>query len=567
MGLTFAKDPERAEQQLIAVIGYLTAFGYIDGDFDLSEKVFVLNYIRELVEMRVEDSGLTDAGARVELAGKLTAHYDQVFERIDDQIRALFDEVVAGDEDQARFVYAKLKLGCFEIFRAFDHPSQILLLEVVDRLIYADGIEHPAEKKFRAELVALLHESGAPPVRLEEGDLEPVTAEPLRVGARVKLVPAEPDHPLLEHLERHYARDPDKLREQVAFDHDLVTQTVSTWDEQRTGGAGRLDGKRSVSELSGSFLDRHVYALMPGADDDIELTVLGDLHGCYSCLKGALLQADFFRKVQAWRADPRQPLPKLVLLGDYVDRGQFSFNGVLRTVMQLFVSMPDHVVMLRGNHEYFLAHEGRVYAGVRPAEALATLEPYVPTQMFQAYMLMFESMPNMLLFDRTLFVHAGIPRDETLAERWRDLGSLNDPEIRFQMLWSDPSRSDFIPAELQRENARFPFGKDQFRAFMARLGTNTMVRGHEKIEEGFLQIYDEPDTELLNVFSAGGADNNDLPPTSSYRRVTPMALTVRWRRGEISSAPWAIDWRTYQSPERNAFFRSPPEIAFRTDSE
>src|SRR5262249_44816596 len=148
--------------------------------------------------------------------------------------------------------------------------------------------------------------------------------------------------------------------------------------------------------------------------------------------------------------------------------------------------------------------------------------------------------------------------------KFRDLGSLNDAEIRFQMLWSDPSRSDFIPSELQRENARFPFGKEQFRAFMGRLGTNTMVRGHERVVEGFRAVYDEPDMRLINLCSAGGWAHNDLPPTSSYRQVTPMAMTVRWRRGEVSSMSWAIDWRTYQQPEKNAFFRSPPEFAFKT---
>jgi hypothetical protein len=226
--------------------------------------------------------------------------------------------------------------------------------------------------------------------------------------------------------------------------------------------------------------------------------------------------------------------------------------------------MPEHVYMLRGNHEHFLTHSGRVYAGVRPAEAISTLEPYMPTQMFQAYMTMFESMPNMLLAGETLFVHAGIPRDETLEEKWRDLGSLNDPELRFEMLWSDPSKSAYIPAELQRENTRFPFGRQQFRAFMNRLGTTTMVRGHEKIVEGFRKVYDEPECALINLFSAGGEGNDDLPPTSSYRAVTPMALTIRWKDGVATSTPWAIDWRTYQQPERNAFFKTKPEIVFRS---
>jgi hypothetical protein len=49
----------------------------------------------------------------------------------------------------------------------------------------------------------------------------------------------------------------------------------------------------------------------------------------------------------AYRKDPaREPFPMLVLLGDYIDRGFFSLNGVLRTVLQLYVTAPELVVVL-----------------------------------------------------------------------------------------------------------------------------------------------------------------------------------------------------------------------------
>ena len=86
------------------------------------------------------------------------------------------------------------------------------------------------------------------------------------------------------------------------------------------------------------FLDGHVYVVAPKPGLAYELLVLGDLHGCYSCLKAALMQADFFAKVQAHHDDPeKNPRMMLVFLGDYIDRGRFSYNGILRTVMQLFV--------------------------------------------------------------------------------------------------------------------------------------------------------------------------------------------------------------------------------------
>ena len=54
--LKFSNDPDVAEQQMCAIIFYLTAFGYIDGTFDLSEKTFVRRYIRQLVEYRAHDA-------------------------------------------------------------------------------------------------------------------------------------------------------------------------------------------------------------------------------------------------------------------------------------------------------------------------------------------------------------------------------------------------------------------------------------------------------------------------------------------------------------------------------
>jgi hypothetical protein len=559
--VVFSKNPETAERQMQAVIVYLTTFGWIDGDFDLSEKLFVLEYIRSLVEMRVNQAGIDDPMLRLETINRYTSHFDMEFERADNEIRSWFDEVVAGDENQQKFVHARMKLRCFELFKQVDEASQRDLLEAASKLIAADGVEHPNEIRFRQELNGLLG-AEVPVVVDEEAPAEP-GPPPLQVSAPGIPPTKMENHPILEHMEKHYSRDPAMLYEQIKDDHELLSQSIVLWNEQRSQGEGRLAGKTQVSQLSGSFLDGHVYALMPEPGKAYELVVLGDMHGCYSCLKGALLQSDFFRKVQAYRKDPSSPLVKLVLLGDYIDRGYFSFNGILRTIMQLFISMPEHVVILRGNHEYFLEMNGKVFGGVRPAEAIATMEPYLPVQMLEAYMMLFESMPNMMFFDRTLFVHAGIPRDETLEAKYKDLSSLNDNELRFEMLWSDPSQANHVPRELQRENARFPFGKQQFRAFMHRIGANALIRGHEKINEGYRSIYSEGDLALLNLFSAGGRNNRDLPADSSYRQVTPMALTIVHKDGMQTATPWLIDYESFNSADRNGFYRAPPEIEFR----
>jgi hypothetical protein len=331
--------------------------------------------------------------------------------------------------------------------------------------------------------------------------------------------------------------------------------------EQRRAGANRLAGKHTVADFVGErpFLDGHVFVHPAVPGRVYELTVLGDLHGCYSCLKGAVLQADFFAKLEAWRLDNRKPEPKLVLLGDYIDRGRFSYNGVLRTIMQLYLAAPEHVFPLRGNHEYYIEYRGRIYGGVKPAEAINTLVNHMPGEVFAEYMKLFEELPNMLFFDDMMFVHAGIPRDVDIAAKVHDFAALNDPDLRFQMLWSDPSTADVIPAELQAQNARFPFGKLQFEAFMQKLGCSMLVRGHEKIDAGFRPMYGDQ-ASLITLFSAGGADNNDLPEESSYRAVTPMAATIRLEAGTAQVTPWLIDYERFNDPKRNRFFATPPEI-------
>ncbi len=558
--LTFSRDPNVAEQQMNAIIFYLTAFGYIDGEFDFTEKTFVRIYIRQLVTQRAQ-TAMPDADTKTrdDVIERFTTHFHEVFEQVDRSVRGLFDEAVADGEDVEKFVYAKLKLRSYEIFQSFERDNQTELLSTIDELIYADGSVHPSEKKFREEIEALLDTNVE---QLSDRDIELVATKQVEITeASAAPRPRVDNHPFFDRFEHHYAGDAERIRPQIQADLDLLHQFSAKLAEHRAKGAGRLVGKQTVTDFAGQapFLDGHVYVHPARPDRSYELTVLGDLHGCYSCLKAAVLQADFFAKLEAWKLDKTKPEPKLILLGDYIDRGMFSYNGVLRTVMQLYLAAPEHVFPLRGNHEYYIEYRGRIYGGVKPAEAINTLIGLVPGEVFQEYMKMFEELPNMLFFEDLMFVHAGIPRDADIKAKLTDMAALNDPDIRFQMLWSDPSTADFIPDDLQAQNARFPFGKKQFEAFMARLGCSMMVRGHEKVDAGFKTMYGDV-ASLLSLFSSGGDDNNDLPPDSSYRTVTPMAATIIVENGSAQVTPWPIDYKRFNDPKRNRFFAAPPEI-------
>ena len=568
--LTFSPDPQVAEKQMQAIIFSLTTFGHIDGDFDDREQQFVRDYIKKLVVHRVA-TGMPDAteAVRRDVTERFTKHFHETFENIERWVAEVMSEPISKDDSRDAVVHAKLKLRCFELFKGFDRGSQEVILETVDEFILADGHSHPAETKFRTELAALLaSDESAQEIAIEIEDVAP-TGAPVRVSQPVSMGLAKTtDHPFFAQFEHHYSSDPERIKKQVAGDLALVDRTIETFQAQAAKGAGKLTGKKTVADLEGEdpFLDGHVFVVPTKPGRRYELVVLGDLHGCYSCLKAAIMQSRFFEKVEAFRRDPeRNPETRLVLLGDYIDRGIFSLNGVLRSVMQLYCTAPEYVHVLRGNHEFYVEYKGQIYGGVKPAEAINTLKPYLPIDVFRRYMALFDVMPASLLFGRTLFVHAGIPRDRLIKERWKDLSTLNDPDVRFQMMWSDPSAADVIPAALQEQTARFPFGKLQLQSFLQRIGCNALVRGHEKVDHGFERVYDDPNATLITLFSAGGATNDDLPEGSSYRGVTPKAMIVTHEDGVTEMTPFDLDYEAYNDPAHNAFFKAPMEIEHRVE--
>ncbi|MBL4685327.1 MAG: metallophosphoesterase [Nannocystaceae bacterium] len=548
--INLSSDPTTAERQVEAVIYYLTTCGYIDTEFDLREKAFVRSFPRKLVTARVDAQGDLPADVRFEQIERQHEHYVERFQQIDYDVKSLFEEAVAEGEDVNAFVMSKLKLHCYELLEGLDEAARAELLSVVVEFINADGVVHPDEVKFRNELAALLG---------QQSDTDDVTGSSAKVeiAKPAQLARKQDNHPFFKGFEHHYSADPSKIRQQIDADIRLLEQTEAKWDEMRAKGDGILVGKQSVDDLIGGpeFLDGHVHGV-PRPNGDYELIVLGDLHGCYSCLKAAVMQSDFINKVKRSRTDPTAPDVRLVLLGDYIDRGRFAFNGVLRAILKLFLTVPDNVFILRGNHEYYIEYNGRVHGGVKPADTIDSLAPLLPGEVFERYLKFFERMPNSLLYDNFFFVHGGLPREALMQERWKDLSALNDPDIRFQMLWSDPSRADTIPDDLQQASARFPFGRLQFRRFMSKIGCAVMCRGHEKINAGFRDMYPKDDLRLLTVFSAGGVANDDIPEDSNYRDVRPMALTISHKQGETTVTPWAIDYRSYQNPDLNAFFKS-----------
>lgn len=562
--IQLSRDLKTAERQMRALIFYLLAFGYIDGDFDDSERAFILETIEEMTRRWSKDR-VKDPVRRAKVIERFEARFKTVFKAMNRYIEDLFTESVTDEETLDEFVYTKLKLRTFELFYDFDRDNQERLLNAASALILADNVIHPAEVQFREELEQLLQTLKEDEAEATFGTTEDLSLviEEANVSAEKSERKTQEDDKFFRPMEQHFAANTTLRGQQVAADCELIHVALSTLETQGKKNKGRLKERHRVDEFATSepFLDQRVQVIWPQQDQDYELLVLGDLHGCYSCLKAALIQSDFVQKVRAFKSDPaNNPDTKLVLLGDYIDRGFFSFNGVLRTILRLFAEFPEHVVMLRGNHEHYVERDGVLISKVVPAEAMKRLTAHLPRTYFDGYKLLFERMPTVAFFERIMFVHGGIPRDNVFHAGWRGLSSLNSPRIGFQMRWSDPSDTDRVPNELQVGQTRFSFGQSQFERFMSRVGCHTMIRGHERVFEGIKTNYHRNGFKLVTLFSAGGSGNNDLPERSSYRRVTPRAMTIYHRNGALSAQSWPLDYERFNDPEHNAFFQDIPDL-------
>ena len=161
----------------------------------------------------------------------------------------------------------------------------------------------------------------------------------------------------------------------------------------------------------------------------------------------------------------------------------------------------------------------------------------------------------MLFFDDLMFVHAGIPRDADIkAQAHRPRGAQR----------SRPPLPDAVERSVDgRLHPRRSAGAE--RAVPVRQAPVRGVHAAARLlddgprpREGRRRVparCTATIASLLTLFSAGGADNNDLPPDSSYRTVTPMAATIRLEDGTAQVTPWLIDYERFNDPQAQPVLR------------
>src|SRR4051812_39947170 len=101
--MSFNADPAVAHGGMRAVLFFLLVFAYIDGEFDRTERAFVRDFIDKLVARRAVELYAADAASRGYALPRWKAHYYQVMDGIEHEIRGYLTESVAEGESAAGF--------------------------------------------------------------------------------------------------------------------------------------------------------------------------------------------------------------------------------------------------------------------------------------------------------------------------------------------------------------------------------------------------------------------------------------------------------------------------------
>lgn len=196
------------------------------------------------------------------------------------------------------------------------------------------------------------------------------------------------------------------------------------------------------------------------------ISVCGDIHGQFFDLLEIFLIGDYV------------PKTKYCFLGDYVDRGYYSLETFLYLLI-LKVRFPDHITLLRGNHETKLNESYGFYS-----ECMRKFndEPNV----YRYCSEVFNLLPiAATINDKYFLVHGGLSPDILNIDDINTYDRNKEPdEPILDLLWSDPS-DDIDDWKVSERGCGYLFGEDVVNKFNETNGINCIYRAHQLVHEGY----------------------------------------------------------------------------------
>lgn len=246
-----------------------------------------------------------------------------------------------------------------------------------------------------------------------------------------------------------------------------------------------------------------------------EAIIVGDLHGDLKSLVHILEDCNFLNKAKSGED------VLLVFLGDYGDRGVHSAE-VYYVVLKLKQMFPEHVILMRGNHE-------------GPPDLLASPHD-LPIQMkrrfgdrgSEAYLklrgLFNHLYTGVIIEDRVVLLHGGVPSQATTV---KDIAYAHEKHPRErhleEILWSDPWKGIKGTVASPRGAGRL-FGEDVTKRFLAMLNVKALIRGHQSCPDGYKSVHGG---RVLTLFSRKGPPYNNKYGAYLYLDISQKAEKPR----------------------------------------
>lgn len=223
--------------------------------------------------------------------------------------------------------------------------------------------------------------------------------------------------------------------------------------------------------------------------------VVGDIHGQFY---------DLLKVFEVAGGEP--PSNRFIFLGDYVDRGYFSFECFFY-LLALKIRFPNQISLLRGNHESrnLTRHfTFKLECCYKYSEAVYT-----------AVMDAFDCLPIAGIVNKQFFcAHGGISPAMDSPYDLNKLNRFTDPPksgLGCDVLWSDPTenfgeephKDDFVANGARGCSYRYSY--QGVCKFLKRNNLLSIVRGHEAQAAGYRLYKNGLDSEfpaLMTIFSA-----------------------------------------------------------------
>jgi len=260
-----------------------------------------------------------------------------------------------------------------------------------------------------------------------------------------------------------------------------LVRNITQMQDDESGGVGSL-------EINGKL------ASIPPVGEAI---VVGDIHGDLQSLKYVVKHSRFVEKTE------KGENVFMVFLGDYGDRGPYS-PEVYYVVLKIKQLFPEHVVLMRGNHEGpndLLAYPHDLPTHLHRKFGEASSDVYREIRKF------FSSLYNAVFVkDRYIMLHGGVPSQASTIEDLAYAHIKHPHEHHLEeILWSDPHEGIKGTYASPRGAGRL-FSEDVTNRLLEMLHVKVLIRGHEPTDEGFKINHSG---KILTLFSRRGPPYNN----------------------------------------------------------